>query len=207
VRRGALVSALSLRQQKQQKLVVFDNLDLSRDSRRSAMAELLEQAGHRDLASSSMTRCNEHARSSRCATWPRMPSSSRPKGLNVYDVLKYKTLLVHPKRAPSGSQEQVVPMSKLAGRSHQAAAADREGHDHGRGGQQGPVRGRDGREQDRHPSRRSSKLYDVDRACPSTPRWCAARVKRVGRNTGKRRNWKRAIVKLDQRNIDFFGAA
>jgi large subunit ribosomal protein L23 len=51
------------------------------------------------------------------------------------------------------------------------------------------------------------QLYDVDVVSVWT-QVVRGKVKRVGRNTGKRRNWKKAIVKLGpESNIDFFGAA
>lgn len=51
------------------------------------------------------------------------------------------------------------------------------------------------------------KLYDVTVLSVHT-QVVRGKIKRVGRNTGKRRNWKRAIVKLDEESsIDFFGAA
>ena len=50
------------------------------------------------------------------------------------------------------------------------------------------------------------KLYDVNVLSVRT-QVVRGKIKRVGRNTGKRRNWKRAIVKLDEESsIDFFGA-
>ncbi|PID39614.1 MAG: 50S ribosomal protein L23 [Proteobacteria bacterium] len=51
------------------------------------------------------------------------------------------------------------------------------------------------------------KLYEVTVLSVHT-QVVRGKTKRVGRNTGKRRNWKRAIVKLDEESsIDFFGAA
>ncbi len=49
-------------------------------------------------------------------------------------------------------------------------------------------------------------LYDVTVLAVRT-QIMRGKVKRVGTKTGKRKNWKRAIVKLDEESsIDFFGA-
>ncbi|PID39613.1 MAG: 50S ribosomal protein L4 [Proteobacteria bacterium] len=88
VRRGALVSALSLRQQ-QQKLVVFDNLDLA-EIKTKRMAELLGKLG---IETGLFVDDKGNERLIKSVRNLAKAKYLAPEGVNVYDVLKYKTLL------------------------------------------------------------------------------------------------------------------
>ena len=89
VRRGALVSALSLRQ-REAKLVVFDNLDLS-EIKTKRMAELLAKLG---VETGLIVDSKENQTLVKSVRNLAKAKYIAPEGLNVYDVLKYKTLLV-----------------------------------------------------------------------------------------------------------------
>ncbi|MCK5800016.1 MAG: 50S ribosomal protein L4 [Deltaproteobacteria bacterium] len=89
VRRGALISALSLRH-REAKLLVFDHLDLT-EIKTKPMAEMLAKLGIEtglivdDKGNQKLIKSVHNLAKAKYIA---------PEGLNVYDVLKYKTLLV-----------------------------------------------------------------------------------------------------------------
>lgn len=89
VRQGALISALSLRN-REEKLVVFDNLDL-KTIKTKEVAEMLKKLGVEsglfvdDKGNEVLIKSVRNLAKAKYLA---------PEGLNVYDVLKYKTLLV-----------------------------------------------------------------------------------------------------------------
>lgn len=89
VRRGALISAISLRL-KESKMLVLDNLELS-EIKTKRMAEVLKRLGV-ETGLIVDAKSNEHL--SKSVRNLAKAKYIAPEGLNVYDVLKYKTLLL-----------------------------------------------------------------------------------------------------------------
>ncbi|MBU0595664.1 50S ribosomal protein L4 [Candidatus Bipolaricaulota bacterium] len=89
VRRGALISAISLRL-KESKLLVFDNLDLA-EIKTKPMAELLSRLG---VETGLIVDDKGNERLVKSVRNLAKAKFIAPEGLNVYDVLKYKTLLL-----------------------------------------------------------------------------------------------------------------
>ena len=89
VRRGALISALSLRN-KEQRLIVLKDLDLG-EIKTKRMAEILEKLGVKKglvvegLQNDVAVKSIRNLRNAKVLA---------PEGLNVYDVLKYDTLVL-----------------------------------------------------------------------------------------------------------------